>query len=42
MEQLPAHADPITRFFRRGPSDEYFHFDEVQAKAFCLGFDPRR
>ena len=42
MEQLPAGAAPITRFWRRANSEEYFHFDEVQAKAFCLEFDPRR
>jgi len=42
MQQLPAGAPPITRFWRRGNSDEYFHFDEVQAKAFCRQFDPRR
>ena len=42
MDQLPTNSGPITQWFRRGSSDEYFHFDDVQAQAFCAQFNPRR
>jgi hypothetical protein len=42
MDQLPAGAPPITWVFRRGGSDEYFHFDDLQSLNFCRQFDPHR
>jgi len=42
MTQLPANGPAVTPVFRRGPTDEYFHFDASQAGAFCQRFDPRR
>lgn len=42
MTQLPPNEPPITTVFRRGPTEEYFHFDAIQAGAFCQQFDPRR
>lgn len=42
MTQLPANGPAVTPVFRRGPTDEYFHFDAAQARAFCQQFDPRR
>lgn len=42
MDQLPAGAPAITALFRRGNTDEYFHFDDLQAQNFCRQFDPSR
>ena len=42
MTQLPPNGPPVTLVFRRGKTDEYFHFDASQAAAFCQRFDPRR
>ena len=42
MDQLPVGAPPITPLWRRSHTEEYFHFDDVQAIAFCQSFDPYR
>ena len=42
MDQLPAGGPPITPVFRRNGTDEYFHFDDLQASRFSQQFDPRR
>lgn len=42
MVQLPPNGPPITPVLRRGRTEEYFHFDAVQAHAFCKLYDPRR
>lgn len=42
MTQLPINGPAVTPVFRRGPTDEYFHFDATQAGTFCQRFDPRR
>lgn len=39
MERLTDGAPPITPFFRRWHSEQYFHFDEVKSRAFCQTFD---
>ena len=38
MQRLPVAEPAITRVFRRGGSNEYFHFDDVQAQFFCDRF----
>ncbi|ARN21873.1 hypothetical protein A4W93_19305 [Piscinibacter gummiphilus] len=42
MQRLSIDAPAITRIFRRRGSDEYFHFDDVVARAFSARFDAFR
>lgn len=42
MQQLPPNQDPISVIWRRGHSEEYFHFDAVQAGLYCAQYDARR
>lgn len=43
MVQLPSTNGPITPVFRRlDKPEEYFHFDDAQAKGYSANYDPRR
>lgn len=42
MARLPEGAPPITPFFRRGKSEQYYHFDATGSKRFCQTFDDFR